>query len=175
MTKLVLSALIGLLALGIVAGTSTVQAAPTTMRCTGANSVWDDTDIVHLTKQGAGTLTIGWTAHDQVRLRALPVLRPPRSRRSKSACRSTSCRTAARRMARARCASACGNRHRVFTGRYTGTTTVNEGTLSLFGDFNGDGDVDGQDFLRMQQHGTIDRVTRQSTSFYIDDIIIGLK
>ena len=47
-TKLVLSALIGLLALGIVAGTNTANAAPAMMSCTGANSVWDDTDIAHL-------------------------------------------------------------------------------------------------------------------------------
>ena len=177
MTKFVLSALVGLLALGLVAGTHTAQGAPAApMRCTGANGVWDDTDIVHLTKQGAGTLTMGWTAHAQMTLTC-----------TTGASTTTQVAQIEQRMqvhimangvatqGQGQVRISVGNRKHVFTGRYKGTTTVNDGALSLSGDFNADGDVDGADFLLMRQHGTVDRGTRQFTGFYIDDIIIGLK
>ena len=176
MTKLVLSALLVVLALGAVAGTSAAQAAPAQpIRCTGVNGVWDDTDIVHLTKEGAGTLTIGWKAHAEMMLTCTTggstttqlVQIEERMQVHVMANGATQGQGHVR--------VSVGNRHRVFTGRYTGTTTVNGGVLSLSGDFNNDGRVEGQDFLRMKQHGTIDRDTRQFTSFYIDDIIIGLK
>lgn len=176
MTKLVLSALIGLVALGIVAGTSTAQAAPPPLHCVGVNSVWDDTDIVHLTiNTGAGNDQIVWRASGhttlncgsgspltgklaQIEQRVDAQIQPSGAIHGRGQTR----------------ISVNGLNHS-FQGRFTGATTVNQGVLTVHGDFNTDGVVDGADFLvwrlHMHEHGTVDIRTKHSTNSFIDNIL----
>jgi hypothetical protein len=172
--KLILATFMGILALGLMAGAGLAQAAPPRITCHGTASVWDDTDIVHLTKEGAGTLVLAWTARGhttlgcgagspvtgqvaQIEQRVQARVGPGGAIAGESHTRVT-----------------IAGKQQVFHGNYRGTTTVNAGTLSVQSE---DGDTDGNDFLalRMRQHGTINLATKQWTAIYIDDIIIGLK
>ena len=69
-----------------------------------------------------------------------------------------------------------GNRDIVIPGHYRGTTTLNQWTLSLSGDFDGDRRVDGNDFLiwthlRMHTHGTVNVASKSFTSHVIDSVV----
>ena len=68
-----------------------------------------------------------------------------------------------------------GNRHLSFEGRYIGTTTINQGTLAVQADYNGDRTVDAADFvvwrIRLKEHGTIDLGAKQFTSHVINSVV----
>jgi hypothetical protein len=173
--KLVLAALVGLFAFGAVAGMSTAQAAPDRLHCTGVNSVWDDSDIVNLTKQGAGTLELSWTARGRTTLQC----------GSGSPLTNQTARIEQRIHARVTPNGAIhgqgqtrlvlGNRDIVIPGHYRGTTTINDGNLSVSGDFVGKKVIDGGDLviwqLRMHTHGTVNVASKSFTNHVIDSVV----
>jgi hypothetical protein len=174
-SKLILSALVAVFALGFVAATGTAQAAPPHITCTGTASVWDDSDIVHLTKEGAGTLILGWSAKGHTTLNCgtgSPLTGQVAQIEQRVQAR-IGPGGAIRGQAHTRVIVA--GRQRSLQGNYIGTAAINAGTLSVQAEVRGD--VDGNDFLalRMREHGTINLSTKQWTGFYIDDFIVGLK
>ena len=173
MTKLIMAALIGAMALGFIAA-GTAQAAPQTTNCIGSSTVWDDTDIVHLTKEGAGTLEMSWRARGHAILTCTT---------------GSSTTTHAARIeqrvdasltqggvveGKAQTKISIAGKQEVFQGQYRGSTTVSAGTLSVHGV------VDAADYVlwrkaSMTQDGTLDLATRQWTSLTLTEVLIAFK
>jgi len=172
--KLVLAALFGLFALSMFAGGTAAAAPAEGVRCTGSNSVWDDTDVVHLTKEGAGTLVLSWTVGGQTTLNcgAHSPLNGQVARIEERVRADVMANGAVQGQAHVRLAVA--NKHQLFNGRFVGTATVGSASLDVTGNVYA-GETDGADFLAIRQHGTVNRATQQWTNIYIDDIIIGLR
>jgi hypothetical protein len=181
-SKLALAAMTGILAFGLWAGSGVAQAAPPpprTMQCTSTSAVWDDTDIVHLTVPILeGNDSISWRARGHATLTcndgSSTTTRPAQLEQRVQARITRG--GAIQGHGQTRVSS--GDLQHSFSGNFTGTTTVNAGTLSLAGDFDADGKVDGADYvvwrMHMGLHGTVNLTTKQA-GFYIDDIIIGAK
>jgi len=172
--KLVLTAIVAFMALGIVSGSSTAQAAPSRppLHCTGSNSVWDDTDIVHLTKEGAGTLNLAWRARGHTTLDC-GTGNPLTGKTARIEQQVDAHVHDGTVRGRAQTRIAIGDHNLLFTGNFTGTTTVNDGVLTLHGDYNADGHVDGSDYaMLMRQAGTLDLGSRHWTSLNIIGVLI---
>jgi hypothetical protein len=172
MKKLVLVVMAGLLAFGIVAGAGTAQAAPPAgVRCTGSSSVWDDTDIVHLTKEGAGTLVLSWTArgHTTMNCGANSPLTGQVARIEERVRVRVMPGGAVQGQAHVRVL--VGHKQHVFNGRFTGRAMVTPGSIALAGAVQDtDRDTDASDFLLLRQHGTLNPATKQWTNIYIDAV-----
>ena len=168
--KLVLAAVFAFMALGVASGNSIAQAAPHTppLHCTGTNSLWEDTDIVHLTKQGAGTLTLAWRARGHTTLQCgagNPLTN--QTVRIEQHIEAHVHNGAIRGRGQTRVV--LGNHELLLHGSFIGTTTVNQGTLSVQGDWNGNG----KDYvMRMRQAGTLDIAAEQWTMLSIIGVLI---
>jgi hypothetical protein len=137
--------------------------------------VWDDTDIVGLTKQGAGTLTMVWqaTGHTTLACEAGSPLNGNTAQIEAQVELHVLPNGSVQGVGRTRVAVA--GRSFSTQGRYTGTTTINQGTLTVHGDYNGDGAVDGADFVALMHFGDSGQVnlaTRQFTMHTLDNVLI---
>ena len=181
MAKFILSALIGVLVLGLIEVSSVAQAAPPSrapVHCTGANSVWVDIDRTPLNLTvplGDGDDKISWRARGHTTLDC--GLGSPLTGQVAQIQQHVQARVHGGVIAGdAQTSVRVGNRQIVFHGNYTGTTTLNQGTLSFQGDANGHSQVNAADLavwhVRYQDAGTINLPAKQFTSHTMTGFMI---